>query len=444
MKSRGAIETAPRFDYLLARLLRSGVIITAALVMPLATSPILNFDLGSTAYAAGDNAGGNGGGNGGGDQNNKPMKGDLYGDVVYLLRDETGIPIVINGCIRPLDAIGDVLALNADDTDSSGGIEDDEDPTPEGVGYNRCDDPRGLTVTHDSTRALVAEDEDEDELEACDPISNCSDYTVEVELGRLSILRSPPSVVDKALSDANTAIENAGTVILDWGGRIAPDFVSLDSPLVNLAMMREFINLGYLEAYDPEDMGIDGYGKEIAAAFGLGAGDDKEGTGIDPEVTVRVMESSRIGDAYYLLADGAVQWGEPGQMEEPIYLGFDVFWSKPDFGATFSYSRAGTFQGNVMYDWYNSAVDDYDRTCESVISAVFGTEPDPTDPEPVSGLEAFALAANDARRVLLFVHDLGGMLKYVDPVFEATPFSDDDEDPFNDIESLTGIPCVPE
>mgnify|MGYP001545280262 FL=1 len=441
MKFGDAVGTTTRFDFSIARLMRSATFIMAALVMPLTTGPALNIDAGSAAYAAGDNAGGNGGGG----QNNKPMKGDLYGDVVYLLRDETGIPIVVNGCIRPLDAIGDVLALNADDINSSGGIEDDPDPDlPEGVGYNRCDDPRVLTFTHDSARALDAEDEDEDELEACDPISNCSDYTVEVELGRLSILRSPPSVVDKALTDANNAILDADLVVLDWGGRVAPDFVSLDSPLVNLALMREFINLGYLDNYDPLNMGINGYAKEIAAAFGLGAGDDKEGIGIDPEVTIRVMESSRIGEPYYMLPDGVVYWGEPGQMDEPIYMGFDVFFSKPDFGATFSYSRAGTFQGNVMYDWYNSAVDDYDRTCESVISAVFGTEPDPTDPEPVSGLEAFALAANDARRVLLFVHDLGGMLKYVDPVFEATPFSDDDEDPYNDIESLTGIPCVPE
>jgi hypothetical protein len=441
MKLRETIETARRSDYLCARLLRSAVIITAALVIPFATGPMLNFDLGSTAYAAGDNSGGNGGGNGGGDQNNKPMKGDLYGDVVYLLRDDMGIPIVVNGCIRPLDSDGLVLALNADDTNSSGGIEDDDDPIlPEGVGYNRCDDnPQVLTFTHDSAKALVAEEEDEDELESCDPISNCSEYVVEVELGRLSILRSPPSVVDKALADANNAIDNADTVVLDWGGRIAPDFVSLDSPLVNLAMMREFINLGFLDAYHPADMEIDGYGKEIAAAFGLGAGDDKEGTGIDPEVTVRVMESSRIGDAYYLLADGVVQWGEPGQMDEPIYLGFDIFLSKPEFDA-FSYSRSSTFPGNVMYDWYNSMIDDYDRTCESVISAVFVNE---SDPGTVTGLEAFALAANDARRVLLFVHDLGDtLLKYVDPAFEFTPFSDEDDIDDNDIESLTGKPCV--
>ncbi|MEJ2385731.1 MAG: hypothetical protein P8Y54_15350 [Xanthomonadales bacterium] len=420
-------------------MLRSAAVITAALVIPLATGPVLNFDPGSAAYAAGDNSGGNGGGNGGGDQSNKPMKGDLYGDVVYLLRDGMGIPIVVNGCIRPLDAYGAVLALNADDTDGNG-IEDDDDPgLPEGVGYNRCQDaPQVLMSAGSAPKLLVAEDEDEDELEACDPISNCSEYVVEVELGRLSILRSPPSVVDKALADANNAIENAGQVILDWGGRIAPDFVSLDSPLVNLALMREFINVGSIDSYDPLDMAITGYGKEIAAAFGLGAGDDKEGTGIDPEVTVRVMESSRIGEAYYMLADGEVYWGAPGPMDEPIYLGFDVFLSKPDFD-TFTYTRADTFPGNVMYDWYNGMIDDYDRTCESVISAVFVNEP---DPGTVTGLEAFALAANDARRVLLFVHD--GLIQYVDPVFELTPFSDDDENPDNDIESLTGKPCIAE
>ena len=96
MKLGDAVETATRFDFSFARLLRSATFITAALVMPLTTGPALNIDAGSAAYAAGDNAGGNGGGG----QNNKPMKGDLYGDVVYLLRDETGIPIVVNGCIR--------------------------------------------------------------------------------------------------------------------------------------------------------------------------------------------------------------------------------------------------------------------------------------------------------------------------------------------------------
>lgn len=422
----------------LSRLIMPVMLAVTVFLMPLMIMPILEFEAGSTAFAAGGNPGGNGGGggggNGGGDKNNKPKKGDLYGDVVYLLRDETGIPYVVNGCIRPLDASGHVLALNADDTNSSGGVEDDgEPPLPDEVEYNACpDDPQVLMSSAAGASKVQLSDVDEDDLEACDPIANCAPYVVEVELGRLSMLRSPPSVIDKALRDANDAIDRAAEVLLDWGGRIAPDANSLDAPLINLAMMREFMVNGAIDEFDPasfaalHSLGL--YGKVAAAAFGLGAGDDKEGTGIDPEVVMRVIESLGIGEPYFLLADGAIYWGQPSENEEPIYIGWDIFNTTPGFDHRFSYTRSDTFPGNVLFDEYSQADDKYYRICSDVISEVFGGE---VDPGELSGLEGFAQAANDARRVLLFVHD--GLIHFVDSVYQTTDFAT--------IEVETGMFC---
>ena len=409
-------------------LVTNATLVFVLLLVPLAIGPGPYFDPGSVAMAAqGDN-----GGNGGGGKNNQPDKGDLYGDVVYLLRDEFGIPIVANGCVRPLDnPDGKLLALNADDPNPDSGIQSVAAPEDYIDRYNDCGFTPPDLLLKGNLNLNVAEAEDDTELEACDPISECVAFTHEVELGRLSVLRSPPSVVEKALNDANMAISGADTVGLDWGGRLYVDESSLDSPLVNLAMMREFLDKGFLAEFDPVLFALeklyspDLYNANMAAAFGLGAGDDKEGMGIDSEVVLRVHESLKLGLEYYLDQNGSLKWGTPPQGSVYLYRGYHV-----DFGpvsvpdeSTFLYDRAATYPGNFMYD---EPIPPYPRFCESVMDAVFnGVD------RQASGLEGYALAANDARKVLLFVHD--GMVFFADSVFEFTPFEV--------IEKSTGYEC---
>ena len=78
----------------------------------------------------------------------------------------------------------------------------------------------------------------------------------------------------------------------------------------------------------------------------------------------------------------------------------------------FTYSRDVTFPGNICYDTYDG--EKYERKFSSIIDAVFQGD---ADKYPVANdLTGFSLAANDARRVLVFVHD--NLVQAVDSVFE--------------------------
>lgn len=112
-------------------------------------------------------------------------KGDLYGDLYVILRDENGAPILDeNGNVQPILADGTVVQL-----------------TPEG----------------DLPEEYV-------------------DQVVEVEFGRTSVARSPDQVTQQALDEALAKIDAGTTITLDSAGRIVVDGVAIDSPLENLAL----------------------------------------------------------------------------------------------------------------------------------------------------------------------------------------------------------------
>jgi hypothetical protein len=125
--------------------------------------------------------------------------GDLFGDMYAVLRDENGVPIMIqlpdgSWVAQPIDADGNTIAL----------------------------DEEGHPV--DET------------------------LTVEVEIGRLNVGRSPPHVLDQRLDEAVTNINNADSISLDPSGRLVltvdGEEKTIDSPLENLAIYVELMNTG--------------------------------------------------------------------------------------------------------------------------------------------------------------------------------------------------------
>lgn len=408
MKSNISKELAAGLSSNLLNWLTKATVAVALLIMPLVITPVLDFNSGSVAIAAsggGNNGGGKGGskGEGGG---SSPDKGDLYGDMVYLLRDLDGIPIVDGeGCLQPLDADGNVLPLNW---------------WPEPVVVPEiCTDPVEALATLDVS---VESEEPED----CDVISVCEDNMVEVELGRLSVLRSPTRVLDRQRDEAARVIGKAESIALDEGGRIMyrgptaeSEWATFDSPLINLALMREFHLWGYLWddanndgvideeeiVFVPEELfgdspvsPFDTYSYMLASAFGLGAGDDKEGMGIDADVVVRVNQILGIADLSPEI--GTIDAGDLG-----------MFIDYRDY----EYSRWNTYRGCITWDDWNGT--EFVEVSDTIVHVVFG---DDTDPGMFYNIEGYALSANDARRVLLFTHDIGDdqLRGRVDKVFE--------------------------
>ncbi|WP_410277485.1 hypothetical protein [Guyparkeria sp.] len=187
-------------------------------------------------------------------------KGDIYGELAIILRDENGEPVLDNdGRVQFLDADGNVIPYNAE---------------------GEVSDPTGLQ---------------------------------EVELGRLNVGRAPASVLARALAEAERtmALDADGVMETDAAGRIVVEAAdgevyTIDSPVENLAL--------YVEAMtNPEESG---WTLQQAASF-LAAAANKYGEiNLDMVVyTNTILGINNPEDAYYDLTGftydrGAVYDGE--------------------------------------------------------------------------------------------------------------------------------------
>ncbi|MDT8319764.1 MAG: hypothetical protein RQ826_04485 [Xanthomonadales bacterium] len=427
MKANGFIDLAAGTSSRIFSWLAQAVIVSGLLLLPMAMDSGLDSGSESVAYAGngqggsgggGDNGngGGNSGGNNGGGQGgSKPAKGDLYGDMVYLLRNEDGVPRILNGCLRPTNSYGEVLALVGDFPYSDGENEyvPDDDPqaenggyTLDGYAYDMCEEVTFATAKGGFTTMAASTAEDEDSVDQCDAYNaTCASRYREVDLGRLSLLRSPDKVLDRSAAEATRIIGSADLVKLGSDGRIVADGVELDSPSINLALMREFHLYGELGGvFDPDEfgaaMGYALYDYEMAAAFGLGAADDKYGGGADSEVVARVDTVLQLAYRMPLNAPIVINEGNPDGLLAGKYIDY----------RDFTYDREATFPGYLCYDVYEEG--QYVRHAGSIMDVVFHSVA-----ATAENIEGYGLAADDARRVLVFVHD--GLVRYIDTVYES-------------------------
>ena len=163
-------------------------------------------------------------------------KGDLFGDLYVILRDENGIPILTpEGFVQPIDANGNPIPLDAE----------------------------GAPI---------------------DP-----SLAIEVELGRLNVGRAPKSVLDRRAEEVITMLNDATEVTLDAAGRLVltVDGVAktIDSPLENLAIYVALMTTGTIPGvtdlpgteFDHLVDGVFTSADMLSAASFLAAGSDKAG-----------------------------------------------------------------------------------------------------------------------------------------------------------------------
>jgi len=194
----------------------------------------------------------------------------------------------------------------------------------------------------------------------------------EVELGRLSVGRAPSKVSDQALDEALSKLVAATTITLDNAGRLVIDGTStIDSPLENLALYEAYMTDGSLT------------GVTLPAGFDpaalLGAAADKTG-----EITVDLLVyQNTILDVNTVNPDGSI-----------TYYDF----------STYDYDRAASYPGTVTYLKDDDGDGVYETVTEAVMDVVFGGT-DWTD-TTAGGADDFAQAADDARAVIEFIHDM--------------------------------------
>lgn len=192
-------------------------------------------------------------------------KGDLFGDMVVLLRDANGVPILnADGLVQVIayvyDASGSLVPLK----DASGNLVT--------IPYNAEGDLLP-TVTIGTTTYEV--------------------YGAEVELGRLSVGRAPTKVLQHSLDEALAKLTASGAVItLDASGRLVVNGTAIDSPLENLALYLDYMKDGSIA------------GVTLPAGFNpaslFAAAADKTGTvTVDTIVYMNSILGINSGTTYY-------------------------------------------------------------------------------------------------------------------------------------------------
>lgn len=168
-------------------------------------------------------------------------KGDLYGDMLVLLRDGNGEPILVDGKVQVI-AYTYVDGVLVPLLDSSG---------------------KTLVIPYNADGDLVT-------TMVVDGVT----YDVsgaEVDLGRLSVGRSPSKVLTHSLDEALAKLTADGVVVgLDSAGRLTVDGVAIDSPLENLALYNLYMTTGTITGVTLPT------GFNVASLFAAAA--DKTGT----------------------------------------------------------------------------------------------------------------------------------------------------------------------
>src|SRR5512139_2368409 len=270
-------------------------------------------------------------------------KGDLFGDMVVLLRDANGVPILnADGLVQVIayiyDASGNLVPLK----DASGNLVV--------IPYNAEGDLES-TVTVGGVTYDV--------------------YGAEVELGRLSVGRAPTKVLQHSLDEALAKLTATGAVIaLDSTGRLTVNGVTIDSPLENLALYDAYMT-GTLPTAVMDALKA----VNLNPSALLAAAADKTGAiSVDTVVYMNSILGVNSGSTYY------------------------------DFSTT-NYDRYTTWKdatANVLvYDAVNNV---YVPTVVNLYDAVFNNT-NWVDPTAVGGADDFATAADDYLSVIQFVHD---------------------------------------
>ena len=295
-----------------------------------------------------------------GNDDSGTTRGGDYGDLYKLLRDGNGVPVMIEidnpveWYVQPVDEFGNTLELDA-------------------------------------------------EGELIDPTQ-----AIEVDFGRLNIVRSPQSVLDQAFNEAMKLLETAAEIRLDFCGRLSAfdsdgNFVkTIDSPRENMALYQHIMKYAYTNEYK---LGFIPFDPMMIAASCFAAGSDKTGTvdidevvyingfidciGVNPILNEHEYDFNHDNKYYFNFGDcdgTGMQYQYNRDVYKDRYLQFLV-WDNKYFPID---PVTGISEGPVFSIKYI-------MESKGLFSYAWGAVPN----DRVSG---FALAIDDAVQVLEFVH----------------------------------------
>ncbi|MBI1423092.1 MAG: hypothetical protein GC149_06475 [Gammaproteobacteria bacterium] len=293
---------------------------------------------------------------GGGSKGSDTRKGDLFGDLYIILRDDNGVPILVKWVdgqqviypgsgstegwyVQPLDASGNPIPLDAE----------------------------GHPV-------------DESKV-------------VEVELGRLNIARAPEKVLDHSLVEALAKLSSATVVTLDPAGRLVVDGVAIDSPLENLALFKAIVSTPAVDGIITLTATATVDGKTVTYSFPISL----EQAGLVAAAAIAAA-SDKTGT---LTTDEVMYIAK--------FFGLDTQLST--FVSTWNYERDDVYTDDLKV-WILEGVDtngdgvfDVYYPKEVVIRDVVEFNTVTPIVDDGNGIDSFAQAADDSVQVIEYVHD---------------------------------------
>jgi hypothetical protein len=349
----------------------------------------------SISAAAPPDGGGGGGGGGGTDT------GDVFADLIVILRDVDGVPILkefevpseIEGetemeyCVQPVSS-----------APLPGGIAGVTNPVDGRTVYP-------IPLMGDPGAPPPPEGE---EVEVCDPQPAYAVYVTEAELERLNMARQPDAVFERKLSDVELKLLTAEEITLDGAGRITADGVPIDAAPEHAAMYRSILTSGSIPGLGVEPAAVGPFDAWMLAAASMGSASGKETPITVDSVQYYNRISTRIPDEYVSSPTWDVNFlsNEPYDPEQFV-----------DFSA-FSYTRSDVFQGCATWldvptlTWKVSPIMDLADFDDLPPVAVGGT---------VDNIAGYAQMADDVRKVIVLLHEnevIPGF--YIDPVGQNT------------------------
>jgi hypothetical protein len=360
---------------------------------------------GALALSGNAIAQGNGGGGGGGKGGGKAEPPD-YGDLMILLRNEYGVPILDgNGCRQPI-------------------------AFPDNLGCPTCgNQPCDLVPTDPTT---------------CSVLPNYAPCAKEPDFGRMNLSRAKPDVLRSQLEDVQVNLAIADCKTLDPAGRmvysrwVGGDLVTgtIDSPLQNLSVYKQLMLSGDIGVTLPQGAGV-----LETAARGMGVAVEKAGEfnldllvylnrilgltadGVEPilrkdclPIKQEVMGEVVWVTECFLNYTQYNDWYQGGEMTDYGYHRLTNFGHRDDPDIPGLPLPAYMPEANPEPGTFEFVLN-YVPTFGPIIDAVFLGDKG----APMNNIGGFVQAADDTRAVIEFMHERSVMPEDQTPVPCAPP-----------------------
>lgn len=386
MSRRGTLTVSRRTAAGSSHRIRGLVVVLVALVLMV-----------PAVAATGDDGGGGGSGGGGGGGGGGSPGGESYADLVVALRDVDGLPVLAEYEVVD-EETGDLVTERCVQPISATEIPE-VDPVVNAVDGRTVWPVPLMGETLGATTAAAPGEDDEDEVEACDPQPAYASYVVEVDLERLNMTRTTDARRDFKLAEVAGWLATATEISLDGGGRIMTDGEIHDAPPEYAAIFWSLLTTGTLPNLptSPAEIGILDWLELSASAMGTTSGKEV------PITIDGVVYYDRItGVVEDANADATDGWTLPYHESLPFASAGSTYVERiPDYGDV-HYDRSVTFPGCATWldvptlSWRSGPVGELIGFAELPPVAHDGI---------VDNIAGYAQFADDARAVILYMHE---------------------------------------